>query len=100
VDLDVFAALVAKRQPLWEQRGIEVEFRRGSTTYPKPSAAVRCEGPIRLSELIVWTSGEADLGTARKDSSDDPAWRIYGIISESDLDRCLDDLAEFLFADD
>ena len=56
---------------------------------------------MKIAQLVVWTSGAADLGTARKDSpQDDPSWHLYGIISESQLLGCLDDLSEYLLTDD
>ena len=52
---------------------------------------------MTIAQLIVWTSGAADLGTARKDSpEDDPSWHLYGLISESQLPGCLDDLSKYL----
>jgi hypothetical protein len=97
VDLDVFADLVDQRRSGLEQHGIKVEVRRSQE---QGSASVTCEGSVKIAQLIVWTSGSADLGTARMDSPDDPLWHLYGIISESQLPGCLDDLTEFLLTGD
>ena len=71
VDLDVFASLAEQPQPLWEQHKIKVELVRSQQ---QGSASVTCEGSVKIGQLIVWTSGAADLGTARKDSpEDDPS---------------------------
>ena len=98
MDLDVFASLVDQRRSIWAQHGIAVEFRRSDE---HGSASVTCEGSVKIAQLIVWTSGEADLGTSSKDSpEDDPSWHLYGIISESQLPGCLDDLTKYLLTDD
>jgi hypothetical protein len=98
VDLDVVASLVEQQRSTWEQHGIEVEFRQ-SREYG--SASVTCEGPVKIAQLVVWTSGAADLGTAREDlPQDDPSWHLYGIISESELPGCVGDLSKYLLTDD
>jgi hypothetical protein len=98
VDLDVFASLVEQRRSIREQHRIKVEVGRSRE---QGSASVTCEGSEKIAQLIVWTSGAADLGTARKDApEDDPSWHLYGIISESQLPGCLDDLTRYLVTDD
>jgi hypothetical protein len=103
VDFDAFAALVAERRHMWEEQGIEVDFLPPgrSASWPKPSASVRCETSQKLAELVVWSSGEADLTTFRRDldPSDYPSVR-HDEITEADLPRCLDDLTEYLVSGD
>jgi hypothetical protein len=103
VDLDAFAALVAQRRSVWKEQGIEVDFLPPgrSASWSKPSASVRCETSRTLAELVVWTSGEADLTTFRRDldRSDHPSVRHYEI-TEAELPRCLDDLTEYLVSGD
>ena len=102
VDLDAFAALVNQRKSSWEKRGIEVEFRPPgrSADWPKPSAAIRCETSEKLAELVVWTSGEAELTTFSRDldPSEYPSVRHYEL-TETELSGCLDDMAEYLLTD-
>ena len=98
VDLDVFASLVEQRRSIREQHKIKVEFGRSQV---QGSASVTCEGSVKIGQLIVWTSGAADLGTARKDSPEnDPSWHLYGIISETQLPGCFDDLTKYLLTED
>ena len=101
-NLDVFVALVDRRRSSWEQQGIKAEFRRSPTSWLKPSASVRCEGSKRIAELIVWTTGEAELLTAPLDlaPSDWPPARHYEITSEMELSGCLAELTEYLLTDD
>ncbi len=98
MDLDAFATLVDERRSGWEQHGLKVEYRR---SLEHGSASVRCKAEKKIAELQVWTSGAADLGTARLDvPNTDPAWHLYGIISETNLPDCLDDLTDYLLTED
>jgi hypothetical protein len=103
MDLDAFAALVDERRSIWAEQGIEIEFLPPgrSAQWPKPSASVRCETARKLAELVVWTSGEADLTTFRRDldPSDCPSVRHYEI-TETDLPSTLDDLTDYLLTVD
>jgi hypothetical protein len=100
VDLDVFAALVDQRRSFWEPQGINAEFKRGPTSWPKPSASVRCENASTLAELTIWTSGEGELQSVRRDTNDPIVHQHYDLTSEAGLLRCLDDLTEILLKDD
>ena len=95
MDLNLFARLVEQKRPLWEAHGIEVEFQNGPPR-DKSAAWVSCAGRSALVQLIVWTSGEADLSTASRDSDDPPVVEHYEITSEVGLLECLDDVTMYL----
>ena len=75
---------------MWKEQGIEVDFLPPgrSASWSKPSASVRCETSRTLAELVVWTSGEADLTTFRRDldRSDHPSVRHYEITEAETFD--------------
>ena len=59
-DLADFAAAVQERGAGWDAAGIQWWFTFGPTQ-SKSSACVDCETTEALAQLIVWTSGGADL---------------------------------------
>lgn len=62
-DLAQFEAAVHARTPGWERAGIRWQFSRGPER-DKSAAWVACEAGDHISELIVWTSGEAEFAVA------------------------------------
>jgi hypothetical protein len=97
VDLDLFERLVESKAREWEQSGIRTEFHRGPQR-TKSSAWVNCETEWSIAQLVVWTSGEADLSWCAKDTRDAPLVDTYELTSEIGLLGCLDDLTAHLLA--
>ena len=95
MDLALFARLVEERAERWRDVGITSEFHSGPPT-DKQAAWVDCATDWSMAQLIVWTSGEADLiwGYALEDS--DPETDHYELTSEIGLIGCLDDLTGHL----
>src|SRR3954468_9542921 len=81
MDLALFARVVQARAERWREVGIACEFHDGPPN-DKQAAWVDCATDWSMAQLIVWTSGEADLtwGYARDDG--DPETDHYALTSE------------------
>ncbi len=87
--LDLLDDAVAQRRSRWEVLGCTVEVVRWPET-DKPAASLRVESASATGELILWTSGEADMTFAEL-----PVQEIvtehYELTGWDGLDGCLDD---------
>lgn len=93
-DLTVFTAAIQARSQRWESEGIKWKLTLGPIR-DKSAAWVTCENAHVDAELIVWTSGEAELGIVSL--TDGPTIDIhYEFAGRQDLETCLGDLTERL----
>ncbi|MFJ6673160.1 hypothetical protein ACIQMJ_18780 [Actinosynnema sp. NPDC091369] len=94
LDLAQFAAAVHAHAPRWERAGIRWQFTFGPKR-DKSAAYVDCETGDLAGQLIVWTSGEAELmiGSFSTGLVDQVH---YDLTSPQDLSTCLDDLTQRL----
>jgi hypothetical protein len=60
LDLEYLAAAVTARATGWQEAGVQWQLHHGPNR-DKSSAWVDCITTDRLAQLIVWTSGEAEL---------------------------------------
>lgn len=71
VDLDAVYAWVQRQQPHWEDRGLSVDVRPPTKGRDKDSMAVTFESATLVGQLIVWDSGEYELGRILLPSDND-----------------------------
>ncbi|ONI93035.1 hypothetical protein ALI22I_00495 [Saccharothrix sp. ALI-22-I] len=94
LDLTQFAAAVCAYAPQWERAAIRWQLTIGPER-DKTAACVDCETGDLAGQLIVWTSGEAELMTGSFSTGlIDQAH--YDLTSPQDLSTCLDDLTQRL----
>jgi hypothetical protein len=77
-----------------ERHGITWEMTFGPTR-DKSAAWVDCQRGNRLGQLIVWTSGEAELAVLSL-PTDDPYQVHYDLASADEIATCQRDLTEKL----
>ena len=94
LDLDDFTTAVAARGAQWQAAGIQWQLHLGPTR-SKSSAWVDCATAHHLAQLIVWTSGEADLEVGDI-STGDITLTHYEMSNAAELAPCLDDRTERL----
>jgi hypothetical protein len=93
-DLAQFATAVHARAQQWEQASIRWQFTIGPER-EKSGAWLSCETDDLLGELIVWTTGEAELAIADPTTGTvDQAH--HDLTTAEDLDTCLSDLTHRL----
>lgn len=94
LDLAQFAAAVRAYAPRWERAAIRWQLTFGPER-DKSAAWVDCETGDLASQLIVWTSGEAELvaGNLTTGVIDHVH---YDLASPKELNTCLDDLTHRL----
>jgi hypothetical protein len=93
-DLTQFATAVCAHAPQWERMSIKWQLIFGPER-DKSAAWVNCETDDLLGELIVWTTGEAELATASITTGATDQTH-YDLTTNEDLDACLDDLTHRL----
>ncbi|WP_346539609.1 hypothetical protein [Micromonospora sp. DPT] len=94
LDLDDFAAAVTARAAGWQEAGVQWQLHYGPTR-SKSSAWVDCTTAHHLAQLIVWTSGEAELSVGNV-STGAIAITNYEMSNAAELTACLDDLTSHL----
>ena len=94
LDLAAFAAAVRAQAPEWERRTITWEMTFGPTR-DKSAAWVDCLHGDRLGQLILWTSGEAELAVLSL-TTDDPYQVHYDLTGADEIATCLRDLTQQL----
>ena len=97
MDLAIFAAMVSELEGKWRRLGISFEFRPPTDEErrrDKWAAQVGLESTDTLGELIVWTSGEAEMTVVYR--SDGATRAVHYDLTEVTLGACLDDLTELL----
>lgn len=94
LDLAQFAAAVHAHAPRWERAGIRWQLAFGPKR-DKSAACVDCETGDLAGQLIVWTSGEAELMTGSFSTGLIDQVH-YDLTSPQDLSTCLDDLTQRL----
>ena len=95
VNLNLLNDAVARRRERWDAASLTWEIVRDEKEppTPKPAVSLRVEGQVGIAELILWSSGEADLTHARLSPKVmDPTTEHYEITSAVGLEGCLDDL--------
>jgi len=90
-DLARFAAAVRDYAPRWERAAIRWQFTFGPG-FDKSAAWVTCETHDRAVQLIIWTSGEAELVSGSVATDMDNVH--YDLVAPADLGTCLDDLTQ------
>jgi hypothetical protein len=96
VDLEVFSDAVGRRAEKWTALGIASTFRHPSDEERRRSkwaAAAGLESADALGELVIWTSGEAEMTVAYLS---DGAMRLVHEFTEADLSGYLDDLTDLM----
>jgi hypothetical protein len=91
VDLRVLESLVSGRADEWTRLGITWSY---VNNHPE-AARVRCESPVALADLVVWSTGDADITWGRLDNGE-ATTEHYEVTSEIGLISCLDDLTSHL----
>ena len=71
VDLDAVHGWVQRQRPYWESRGLRVDVRPPTQRRDKDSLAVTFESETLVGHLIVWDSGEYELGRILLSTDDD-----------------------------
>jgi hypothetical protein len=94
LDLADFTAAVTSRATGWQKAGVQWQLHHGPTS-SKSSAWVDCTTVHHLAQLIVWTSGEAELSIGNI-STGAIAITIYEISNATELAACFDDLTSRL----
>ncbi|MEV5768073.1 hypothetical protein AB0L34_26355 [Micromonospora sp. NPDC052213] len=93
-DLNDFVTAVAARRTQWQAAGVHWRLHHGPTR-SKSSSWVDCTTAHHLAQLILWTSGEADL-----EVGDILTGAItityYEMSNTAELATCLDDLTHRL----
>ncbi len=94
LDLAQFAAAVRAYAPRWEREAIRWQFTTGPE-HDESAAWVDCETGDLAGQLMVWTSGEAELmaGSLATGVIDQVHYDLAG---PQDLSTCLDDLTQRL----
>jgi hypothetical protein len=94
LNLDDFAAAVTARATGWQEADVQWQLHHGPTP-SKSSAWVDCTTAHHLAQLIVWTSGEAELNIGNI-STGAIAITTYKMSSAAELATCLDNLTSHL----
>lgn len=94
LDLAQFAAAVRAHAPRWERAGIRWQLTFGPER-DKSAAWVDCETGDLAGQLIVWTSGEAELAAGNLATGVIDQVH-HDLASPRDLGSCLDDLTRRL----
>ena len=94
LDLAQFAAAVHAHAPQWERAGIRWQLTFGPER-DKSAAWVPCETGDLEGELIVWTSGEAELAAGNLTTGVIDQVH-YELASPPEPSTCLDDLTNRL----
>ena len=92
LDLADFTTAVTARGEQWQAAGIQWQLHHGPTR-SKSSAWVDCTTADRLAQLVVWTSGEADLEVGDI-STGAVTITQYEMSDAAELATCLDDLTQ------
>lgn len=92
--LDHLERWYERNRPTLSAEGINSEFGRGGADYPKSVAWVNVESSGWLGELLVWTSGEVELGATKRDAREAEINEHH----EIQTDEALDDLLARLIA--
>ncbi|MGC4795758.1 hypothetical protein ACLQ3H_16795 [Micromonospora saelicesensis] len=94
LNLDDFADAVTARASQWNSAGVQWELHRGPPRN-KSAAWIVCTTTDRQAQLIVWTSGEAELDLAQISTATVFSTH-YEMSTAADLTACLDDLTHRL----
>jgi len=94
LDLDDLTAAVTARATRWQEAGVQLQLHHGLTR-SKSSAWVDCTTAYHLAQLIVWTSGEAELRIGNIFTGT-IAITTYEMHNAAELAACLDDLTSHL----
>ncbi|AVT34285.1 hypothetical protein C6361_08410 [Plantactinospora sp. BC1] len=94
LDLDDFTTAVAARGAQWQAAGVQWQLHYGPTC-SKSSAWVECTTARHLAQLIVWTSGEADLEVGDISTGAITITR-YEMSNAAELTACFDTLTQWL----
>ncbi|WP_197043358.1 hypothetical protein [Saccharothrix sp. NRRL B-16314] len=94
LDLAQFAAAVHAHAPRWERAGIRWQLTFGPER-DKSAAWVDCETGDLAGQLVVWTSGEAELDAGNLATGVIDQVH-YELVSPHELGTCLDDLTNWL----
>lgn len=71
IDLDAVHAWVQRQQPHWKGRGLSIGVRPPSRGHGKDAMSVTFESETLVGQLIVWDSGEYELGRILLATDDD-----------------------------
>lgn len=94
--LELLDDAVAARRAKWEAAGISWKVVR-TGAQEKPAASLRAESSSRVSELLLWVSGEADLTYAQLEPRiTDPTVDHYEVTTPLGLNGCLDDFEKHM----
>ena len=78
--LDVLMAWAQATEAFLEQRGIELHYGRTRDNRPNPSCFLSIRRGSTEADLVLWESGEADLGFALPDQQPpDTQQRVAGL---------------------
>jgi hypothetical protein len=92
MDLGELEAVVAARDAAWRSAGLDWQV----VHWPRPSkSAIELQVTRGAGEgnLILWDSGEAEVGY-RRSAESEPIFVHHDFASAQDLADCIDDLAE------
>ncbi len=97
MDLEVFEHEVRRRCQEWVGLGITSDFKPPSDQERqrlKWAAVAGLESMDALGELIIWTSGEAEMSVAYL--SDGAMRLVHYDLTEAELGACLDDFIQLM----
>ena len=94
-DLERVAPAIHLRATVWESLGVEWTLEPVAPNYGKPVVVARFESGSWLGDVMIWVTGEAELGTVRIIDS----WMVnkhYDLAGSGDLGYLLEDLIGIL----
>jgi hypothetical protein len=96
--LELLSATVNARAEVWERLGMHRHCQPIQPNHGKPVVSAQVESSNWLAEIMVWSSGEAELATLRL-ADDRCVNKHYELGSQDDLGALLDELLELLVND-
>jgi hypothetical protein len=96
--LELLSATVNARAEFWERLGMHWHCQPIQPNHGKPVVSAQVESSKWLVEIMVWSSGEAELATLRL-ADDRCVNKHYELGSQDDLGVLLDELLELLVND-
>jgi hypothetical protein len=96
VDLDDIAVVVAERAASWKRLGVTWDVKPEDPNHGKAVVVGEFESTAWLGELLVWVTGEADLGVGQKKVDGCIVNKHYKLASRADLNALMAELSDLL----
>jgi hypothetical protein len=96
--LEALSVAVAARAETWTRLAMHWRMRPIEPNYGKPVVSVELESAAWLVEIMIWSSGEAELATMRL-ADDTTVNKHYDLFGQDELEALLDELIGLLVHD-